>query len=447
MRRPVKETVETGPDFPGIFENRSFMLLWSSQILTELAVAFLNFSLLLWVFDFSQSNSAVSWVVATVFLSSLLFSVFAGVVADQFSRRRIMMTANVLRALTIALFLVVPARLWWIVGVSFLVNSINQFFIPAEAATIPMLVDKKRLITANSMFVFLIYLSLIGGFVLAGPMIDLFGYKAVFALSSVLTLISTLFIVRLPPCRPQEKSSSASLSLLSWIRLSLAQIKEGMRFIVRSRHLSLAFLVLAGVNGLVGLVSSLAPGFVVEVLQVPVTSASYILMAPLGTGLVAGTLLVGRFGGQFAKRRLIAAGMLAGGVIFFLVGFLPFMSTFSTYKVLTLAHLARPVEQIVNLSGILSALAFFLGLTGVMVVIPSQTVLHTHTPDGVRGRIFGVFGVLVYGASAFPTLIGAHLADWFGVTSMIMVLGIVIAAGGVVGLKTRLVERFLNAPN
>jgi MFS family permease len=426
-----------------VLENQPFLSLWISQALTQLSVAFLSFSLFIWVFEVTGSNSAVSLVVLSAFVSSMVFSILGGVLADQVPRRTVMLASNLLRALSVALFLIIPVRLWWIVGLSFLVNSVSHFYIPAEAASIPMLVSKKDLLTANSMLALTLYLTFIGGFILAGPIIRVFGLRSVFVIAVALSLGSMSFLSRLPPCFPKNRSKHFHFDLVCLFQLIWRQIKDGWRFILASRYVLTTFFILVALNGLLGLISSLAPGFVVDVLQIPATSASLVLIAPLGAGLLGGALLVGKFGSLIPKRRLIAYGMIFGGLIFFLMGFLPVVSTLSVYRVLTVAYMPRPVEHIVSLSGIMSALSFFLGLTGTMVVIPSQTVLQEHTTDEVRGRVFGVFGVLVYGVSSLPTLIGARLADWFGVTTMIMFLGLVIVVAGVASYRTKLVYRSL----
>jgi MFS family permease len=427
----------------GVLENQPFLSLWISQALTQLSAAFLSFSLFIWVFEVTGSNSAVSLIVLSAFVSSMVFSILGGVLADQVSRRMVMLASNWLRALSIGLFLIVPARLWWIVGLSFLVNSVSHFYIPAEAASIPMLVKKKDLFAANSVLALTLYLTFIGGFVLAGPIIRIFGLKSVFMIALVLTLGSMAFLSRLPPCLPKRKSKHFRFDLAFLSQLVWRQIKDSWRFVLANRYILTTFFILVALNGLLGLISSLAPGFVVEVLQIPATSASLVLIAPLGAGLLGGALLVGKFGSLVPKRHLIAYGMIFGGSIFFLMGFLPVVSTLSVYNTLTVAYMPRPVEHIVSLSGVMSALSFFLGLAGTMVVIPSQTVLQEHTTDEVRGRVFGVFGALVYGVSSLPTVVGARLADWFGVTTMIMFLGLVIVVAGLVSYRTRLVYRSL----
>jgi len=356
-------------------------------------------------------------------------------IADQISRQQIMLVSSILRAGSIFLLTLIPENVWLIVGVSFLTNSIFQFFIPALSATIPRVVKRQDLLMANSIFTLSMYASMVTGFVFAGPIAHLFGFKPVFVLASLLTASSSYFIYRLGPSTTIDHKNQR-FHPIDWLKAGVDQVGEGIRFVLGNKIVQTAFFVAVGLNGLIGLISSLGPGFVVDVLQISSTSASYVLMAPFGVGMVAGGVLVGKFGNLFSKQRLIGWGMIIGGFIFFLLGFFPVLSTLSVYNVVvTNTYLALPAEHIVSLSGIVSTLAFFLGFVAVLVVIPNQTALQEHTPDKVRGRVFGVFGVLVYGASSIPTLVGGPLADLFGVTTIIMMLGVAISVLGIVFLK------------
>jgi len=81
-----------------IIKNRGFVNLWVNQILVQLSYNCLNFGLLVWVYQLTQSSFAVSLMLFTVYLPSVIFGLFAGVFVDIIDRKKIIMIINLLLA-------------------------------------------------------------------------------------------------------------------------------------------------------------------------------------------------------------------------------------------------------------------------------------------------------------------------------------------------------------
>ena len=82
-------------------------------------------------------------------------------------------------------------------------------------------------------------------------------------------------------------------------------------------------------------------------------------------------------------------------------------------------------------------IAFFAGIAYGLVAIPAQTQLQEDLPEDVRGRVFGILGMLVSVASFLPILIVAPLSDVVGTTAVIFVLSVGVVVVGVVSVVTR----------
>jgi len=157
---------------------------------------------------------------------------------------------------------------------------------------------------------------------------------------------------------------------------------------------------------------------------------------PLGIGIVAGVLLLGRFDRLFVRRRLIEGGLLSLGV---LLGILAFAGQITRF----LQGVEARTSAVVDLSSLISMLsvviviAFLAGIAYAFVLIPAQTQLQEELPEDVRGRVFGVLNTLVSVASFVPIIIAGPIADFIGTQVVIFAVGVMVFVSGVVSVATR----------
>lgn len=169
-----------------------------------------------------------------------------------------------------------------------------------------------------------------------------------------------------------------------------------------------------------------------KVLQIRATNASYVLVMPLGLGMVLGGFLIAKFGNLIPKRTLVGRGVLLAGLLFLVVGIAPFIAPVTRYL-----HVSRPLPFIYQLpvSSVIAIGAFLLGLAMVSIIVPSQTVLQESTPEKDRGKVFAVLGAAMYGLSLLPVLFAGVLADVFGAMPLLIGLGGLISIIGLFGLR------------
>jgi len=409
------------------------MLLWADQILSQVSYSMLNFALIIWVFHLSGSNTAVSFLILAMFIPSILLSVFAGLVADYFDRRSIMMTIDLTWAAVVLGYLVISDRLIWVLLLTFVVSAINQFFIPAEAATVPSFVKEEEIIVANSLFTFTVYVGMIVGYILTGPVISLFGWQAPFVIAFFATTLAAGFVFFLPPCRSHAAPQNG-YTVRSFTRLTVAEIKVGWDFIRTHPVIFVPILLLGGLQAMVGIVSTLLPGFIELVLRVDATNASYIVMMPAGAGMILGALLIGGFARNLSRSVLVSRAVILGGIIFLLIAFSPVIANFIAHHVLTLGYLPRPapVAWVLSLSGILFILSFLLGFSNVGVAVPASTLLQENSPAELRGRVFGVLNMIIFFAGSVPLLLIGPMADIFGIIPILMAVGLMLVVAGLI---------------
>src|SRR5262245_58080544 len=139
----------------GPLEEREFRLLLAGHSTSVFGSALVPVALAFAVLDLTGSASALGLVLASSFLSRVVLLLGGGVVADRVSRRRVMLGADVLRAVTQAvvagLVLTGSARLWELVALFALYGASDAFFAPASTGLVPEVVSPARLQQANAL--------------------------------------------------------------------------------------------------------------------------------------------------------------------------------------------------------------------------------------------------------------------------------------------------------
>ena len=137
---PAEELEDPGNAAAAVLRNRPFLLLWLSQVATQIGVNMVLYGLTVIVLESSNLTSAVSGLFLTFLVPAVLLSARAGVYVDRIDRRTVLVVTNALRAaVLIAIFAAGND-----VGLLLLLNTgfsiLTVFFAPAEAAMIPVLV-------------------------------------------------------------------------------------------------------------------------------------------------------------------------------------------------------------------------------------------------------------------------------------------------------------------
>src|SRR5678815_4347597 len=156
-----------------------FRSLWLAQVISLMGDWFNTIASVIIVSRYSASGLAVGGLFLARALPPFLLSPVAGVVADRFARRTILILSDILRACIVLGFLLVdrPGRLWLLYVLTVLQFSVSAFFEPARAALVPALVENKELLTANTLSSITWSAMLALGGAIGGLTASLFGVK------------------------------------------------------------------------------------------------------------------------------------------------------------------------------------------------------------------------------------------------------------------------------
>lgn len=431
------------PNFASVIANPGFKYLWINQVLIQLAYNTLNFALIIWVFKLTDSHFAVAALLLSVYLPSFIFGLAAGVLVDLADKRKVILIINLLFALSFLIFIFIKDIYWLILLNTFFINTLAQFFIPTESSSIPMLVPKKELLIANSLFSLTLYGAFMIGFSVAGPIMGNFGINAVFLLGIFCMVLAWACSLNLSSIRVIRKEKLADFLRLAGISklifFTISEIQLAFNFIRGKLNVLVAIGIMATVQGVIGILAVLISSYMERVLHIHATDASYVLMIPLGLGMISGAFLIGKFASHYPKRLLVVPGIITTGLIFVMMGITPTVAAYMQAIDLPLdIPKLRFFANVPTLSKVFAGGAFLLGLAAVSIIVPAQTIIQEDTDERIRGKIFAVLIVMMNVFAAVPVVLAGALADLFGVTPIFAGMGALIFSIGVIALAPQM---------
>ena len=375
-----------------IRQNRDFRNLWTGQVISLLGDWFDLIASASLISYLTRSGLAVGSLFVVRMLAPFLVSPLAGVLADRFNRKTLLITADLLRGFIVLGFLLVrsPEQVWLLYVITAIQLAFSGIFFPARNAIIPDIVSRAELGAANtiSSTTWSVMLSLgaaIGGFV-AGE----WGNYPAFVVDSISFFCSAFFISRIHYTHQPAALSDAEQG---WRQISAAlrQYAEGLKYLKEHPDILAITLHKSAV--------SLFVSGAFQVVQVALAERVFVigenggtslglLYAAAGIGTGAGPILA-RIFTQDHDRRLRHALTLS-----YLIGVIGLLITapLAGFALVLLGTFVR------SLGG------------GVNWTFSTQLLLEW-TPDNVRGRVFSSEFAMMTLASAISSAIGGWALD------------------------------------
>lgn len=172
--------------------NRNYRFLWWGNVISLLGDWFNLLASAQLVTDLTTSGVAISSLFLARFLPLFFFSPLAGVLADRYDRRRLMIIADLLRAVTVLGFLLVRSsqQIWLLYLLTVTQFALSALFNPTRSAILANVVDRRDLVTANALDSLTWSTMLAMGAFLGGLVAALFGITTAFVADSLTFLIS-----------------------------------------------------------------------------------------------------------------------------------------------------------------------------------------------------------------------------------------------------------------
>lgn len=356
----------------------------------------------------------LSFTIVPVFLIGPV----AGVYVDRWDRRRTMYISDFLRfvfILSIPLFFIGSGTLIPIYIIVFLSFAIGRFFIPAKMSIIPELVKKEELLLSNSLVSTTGVIAAGLGLGIGGIIVDAFGPKGGFLIDAFGFLLSSLliYLITKKALLKKQKISELSKEIVEVIRKSvISEIKGGLLYIFRLKAIRLVvilwFILWAGLGSTYVIIIV----FVQDTLQ-SATKDLGLLSIFLCSGLFVGSMIYGRFFQKFSNFVAIFISLLSGGLV--------------------LAVFAYAVNELANFNTA-AIIATILGFALSPMIIASNTLIHKHSDDTMRGKTFSALEIFGHLAFLIFMLLGSAIAEHLAHYQILIGVGITFASIGLFGL-------------
>ena len=381
----------------GALAHRNFRLFFIGQGISLVGTWMQNVGEGWLILTLTNSPFYVGLTAALSSIGVLLFSLYAGVVADRVDKRRIiifMQLAFMLEAFTVAILVWTGVvAVWQVLVLATVLGIASAFDIPMRQSFIVEMVGKDDLMNAIALNSSLFNGARVVGPAIAGLLIGALGIAWCYFLNglSYIAVIAGLLLMRLPTTiRPARTTST-------WggFREVLTFLRSDRR--IRALMLQTAILSVFGFPYI-----SMMPVFARDVLHRG--AAGYgALTSSIGIGAVVGAL-----GIALSSTRLRARGrlMLVGGTAFGIL-----LILFSTSRILAV-------------SMVLLALA---GCAMIVNNAITNTLLQTAAPDHLRGRIMGFYSFVFVGMAPFGAFLFGLAAEYIGAPTAIAIGGGVVA--------------------
>lgn len=347
-----------------------------------------------------MATGSSAWLAATMAfrtLGGVLSSLFSGVLADRFDRRKIMIYTDIFRAIIILSLIPFPNPIMIII-VCFFIGLTSSFFAVSYSAEIPQIFGQDRVLETNALISRLTSISLVFGFIGAGIITDYLGHVTTLVIDAATYIVSAIVLFKMKWQRTNTSIDKQKYRVKETIFGFGKDIKEVYHFI-----LSVPMLLLVNIVFLVGAFAGASHNLGIPLLAEMIDASSQSLYYGLiwgvwGIGSVLATIILPRLTTILQKNRIYYACFLTAMLMS--TGFIIFLSSL---------HL-----------GIILIFAFLTGIFDACFTTLHATILQ-NTNNDIRGRIFGVGMLLKSLGFALGFIFAPIFIEAFSLTKMVWI--------------------------
>ncbi len=335
------------------------------------------------IYDITKSDAFLGYASFALGLPTLLFTLLGGVIADRLPRRRLLVITQfsmmVLAVILAVLTFTNRVQPWHILVLAFLLGTANAFDAPARQSFVLELVDRDNMTNAIALNSTMFNVGVVIGPAVAGMVYAWVGPGWCFTINAIsfVAVIAALLLMNLSGVIAPERKGAP-----------MNELKEGLIFAWKDPIIH-SLMVNLGIVGFFGFgLLALLPAWAVDVLKGDVTTNGLLLSAR-GVGSLIGSLMIAAIGSKGTRGKLWTAGYLALPI---------FLLIFAEVRWIPA-----------------SLLVLLLAGWGIMAMVnTTNALIQSHTPDELRGRVMGVYALVLLGGSPVGSLIAGWLADAIG---------------------------------
>jgi MFS family permease len=400
--------------------SRNFRLIWLG-LLASFTGSFMQNAALLWhvslLVPAERRGLALGFVGLAKIAPVVIFSMVAGVLADAWDRRRLMLVTQAASAIVAAVLAGLTfagiAIVWPIYVLAALGAAVGAFDLPARQSLVPTLVPREHLANAITLNSIMLQTASIAGPAAGGLVIAAAGVGWVYVLNAISfgSVIVALYMMRDVPERPPADRHDAE-GAVSW-----GAALEGLRFVFRS-PLMRSTMLLDFFATFFASATALLPIFAQDILHVGAHGYGWLFAAPAVGSFLTSAALVPLTDSIDRRGAVLLWSVVGHGVFTILFGLS--QSFWLTFACLTI-----------------------IGATDTVSTVIRNIIRQLETPDRLRGRMMGINMVFFQGGPQLGELEAGAVANWYGAPISVVSGGIgCLIATGWIAWSTPLVRRY-----
>ena len=406
----------------------AFARLWIGSTLSGLGGQLTIVAVMLHVFELTQSTLAVSMIAVAGLLPMVAAGLSGGMLADAFDRRTVALLAAAVTFVSTALLAVLAwtglETVAWLFVLSVVNSAANSIVMATRSAITPRLLPRDLLPAAAALQGVTVGIMVMAGPALAGVLVAVAGYAWTYSLDVLLMTSLFLGLWSLPRLRPEGQT----------VRPGLESLRDGARFLRRAPNIRLQYLL-----------DVVAMTFGQPVALFPAIGAVLLGGGAITTGVLtaavaAGAFLSSLFSGPVGRVRRQGLGIERAiqvyGLSIAVFGLVLLAATLGWMRTADTGEDSGAITLIV-----LAAIALAVsGAADNVSAIYRSTMMQAAVPDAMRGRLQGIFIVVVAGGPRVGALYAGTLATVTALWVPPLFGGILILA--LVGVLVRFSPRF-----
>lgn len=415
-------------DFGPFRASPAFARMWIGSTLAGLGGQLTIVAIMLHMYALTGSTFAVAMIAVAGLVPMIIAGLYGGMLADAFDRRRVaLIAAAVTFASTVLLAVLAWTNLetvWWLYALSIVNSAANSIVMAARQSIVPRLLPLSLLPAAAALGGLTFGVMVMVGPALAGVLVAFTGYAWTYTIDVVLMLSLFLGLWSLPAIRPEGEI----------VRPGLESLRDGWRFLKRASNIRLQFIL-----------DIVAMTFGQPIALFPALGAVLLGGGAITTGLLTASVAVGMFlssvfSGPVGRVRRQGVGIERAIIVY--------GASIALFGLAVgagaLGWFAPPVVDENHANIVVIALAMVaLAISGAadnVSAIFRSTMMQAAVPDAIRGRLQGVFIVVVAGGPRLGSLYAGTLATFTALWFPPLLGGFVIIV--LVALLVRLSPRF-----
>ena len=407
-----KELSEMKPSPMTLLKSWDFSALFIGGFVSNIGSYFTVIAIVFLALDFTKglpeniATQEVALISTFAVIPMIFLGPVGGAIADRIDRKKVLYMSDLVGAFA-AFSLFFSTKIWHLYVFSIINASVRQFFYPAKQASLPKIVKRELLLSANGLIQSTQQLSRIIGPLIAGFVTAAFGLKVAFLVDGATYIFSSILIVSIKTdLRPKKNGEKVT------VRGVFGDLKEGFSLVINDNILRFILIVFFFTILAIGLLDPLIVPYLNLEFGLGEKEFGILMSFSAISGIIAAVILSAK---KQMKRKILfmLSVIVLLGTLTLVIGIAPYLPS-------------KVVWLFVGFSAI--------GVVNVGFNVPFSTLLQKIVRNEHLGKISGIIDTVLNTGSLIASLSAVILSHFMSISMIFILISLVIFSAGIIGL-------------